>query len=275
MVRVEMLAVGKELLIGRTLNTNAHWVGRRLARLGTMLKAVATVDDDIQEISEALRWSLSRRPDFVVTVGGLGPTPDDMTLRGVAAGLGVGLRTNEKAISMIVSHYSGRGLAGIEMTPARKKMARLPAGGEPVMNAEGTAPGVRIMAGRTVVFSLPGVPREMRAMFSDAVEPEVRLAAGPLQRVAARLMLEGVLESELAPVIQAEVRRHPGAYVKSHPKMVGAISRVDLEVAVVRRDRASAAGTVSRIVGEVSRWVVGKGGTVMTDGRKERVRRSA
>ena len=98
MVRVEMLAVGKELLIGRTLNTNAQWVGKRLARMGTILKQVTTVDDDLAEIASTFRGRTSRSPDFLVVVGGLGPTPDDMTLRGVAEGVGVGLRRNEDAL---------------------------------------------------------------------------------------------------------------------------------------------------------------------------------
>ena len=62
MVRVEVLAVGKELLIGRTLNTNAHWVGKRLARMGTMLKEVTTVDDDLDEIASAFRAIVKRCP---------------------------------------------------------------------------------------------------------------------------------------------------------------------------------------------------------------------
>ena len=124
MVRVEMLAVGKELLIGRTMNSNAHWIGKRLARMGTMLKEITTVDDDLNEIASSFRAAVEREPDFLIVVGGLGPTPDDMTLRGIANGLDVTLRRDERALALIREHYARRGLRQIELTPARLKMAR-------------------------------------------------------------------------------------------------------------------------------------------------------
>ena len=129
-----MLAVGKELLIGRTLNTNAHWIGRRLARMGSMLKEITVVDDDLSEISAALGAITGRAPDFLIVVGGLGPTPDDMTLKGIALGLHVKIRRNPKALELIKRHYEERGIQKIELTPARVKMSMLPLAGEPVPN---------------------------------------------------------------------------------------------------------------------------------------------
>ena len=235
-----MLAVGKELLIGRTLNTNAHWVGGRLARLGSMLKEVTTTDDDLQEIAAALTASLARTPDFLIVVGGLGPTPDDMTLKGLAVGLGVGLAENPRALTLIKEHYATRGMADIELTPARRKMAVLPEGAEPILNVEGTAPGVRISSGETVIFSLPGVPSEMRGIYKRSVEPEVKRRLGDLHRSYVRMKLEGIAESTLAPMIVQELQRHPAAYVKSHPRgLKGGVSHVEIDVAVVGTDRVA------------------------------------
>ena len=260
-----MLAVGKELLIGRTLNTNAHWVGKRLARLGIMLKQVTTVDDDLGEIASAFRAITKRSPDFLIVVGGLGPTPDDMTLRGVARALGVGLRKNPEALSLIRAHYTRRGMADIELTPARLKMARLPAGAEPVVNESGTAPGVRLAAGGTVVFCLPGVPAEMRGIFRKKVEPEVRGRLGRLYRRCVTMYLEGVLESALAPAIEEAVRRHPGAYVKSHPRGVReGVSRIELDIAVVGKTRERTYGEGEAIREEMRRGVAGLGGKVLS-----------
>ena len=260
-----MLAVGKELLIGRTLNTNAHWAGKRLALLGAMLKEVTTVDDDLGEISSSLRAVVSRSPDFVVVVGGLGPTPDDMTLRGVAAGLGVKLRTSGPALRMIRAHYARRGMADVELTPARRKMARLPAGAEPVLNEKGTAPGVRMTTGKTVVYCLPGVPAEMRSIFRRAVEPEVRSKLGDLHRRYITMKLEGVLESALAPVIAEELRKHPGAYIKSHPRGTKeGVSRIERDVAVVGEEEGRTDQEGSAIAAEMERAVVGAGGRVVS-----------
>jgi nicotinamide-nucleotide amidase len=263
-VRVEMLAVGKELLIGRTLNTNAYWVGKRLARMGSMLKEITTVDDDLEEISSTFRDIIRRSPDFLVVVGGLGPTPDDMTLKGIAEGLGVGVRLNGAALDLIKDHYKKRGIA-VELTPARMKMAKLPVGSEPILNANGTAPGVRFVAGKTIVYCLPGVPVEMRGIFRSSVEPEVRRKLGKLHRRYITLRLEGVLESTLAPVISAELKRHPAAYIKSHPRGIReGVSRIELDVAIVGVDSKAVDAEVESVIAELSNAVAKGEGIVIS-----------
>lgn len=264
MVRVEMLAVGKELLIGRTLNTNSLWMGRRLARAGSMLKEVTTVDDDIGEIGSAFGAALGRSPDFLIVVGGLGPTPDDMTLKGIANGLGVHLRENKQALGLIREHYAKRGLENIELTPARLKMARLPKGARPVMNEVGTAPGARLTSGGTTVFCLPGVPAEMRSIFIRSVEPEIRAKLGRLHRKSVIMKLEGVLESALAPVLVHELRIHPGAYIKSHPRGIrGGVSRIELDIAVVGEDESRIQEEGETIAREMRKAVEQVGGKVI------------
>ena len=262
-VRVEMLAVGKELLIGRTLNTNAHWVGKRLARLGTMLKEVTTVDDELGEIATAFKAALRRSPDFLLVVGGLGPTPDDMTLKGVADALGVTLRESDAALDMIRVHYASRGLGKMELTPSRLKMATLPKGGEPVFNESGTAPGVRLASGKTVVYCLPGVPVEMRGIFRKSVEPEVKRKMGNMHRSYHTFRLEGILESVLAPVIADELGKHPGAYIKSHPRgITEGVSRIELDIAVVGEDSQRTDREGEAISKEMLKAIKGLGGRI-------------
>ena len=245
-----MLAVGRELLIGRTLDTNAHWVGKRLAAMGDMVKEVTTVDDDLREISSGLRTCLSRRPDVLLVMGGLGPTPDDMTLKGIALGLGRKMTLNGKALEIIRAHYTKRGMPNVEMTPARKKMATLPSGADPLPNGVGTAPGVKIEAGRTTVFCLPGVPSEMKSIFTRSVEPELKNRIGRLHTESLRFKVEGILESNLAPVIGRELRRYPGTYIKSHPRGIrGGGSRIELDIVSVKSERRDAE-KVGRAVAE-------------------------
>lgn len=263
MARVEMLTVGKELLIGRTMNSNAHWVGKRLAKTGSMLKEITTVDDDLKEIGEALKGILARSPEFLVVVGGLGPTPDDMTLRGVAGALGKRLKKNGEALAMIREHYAAAGLADIELTPARLKMATLPSGARPLKNDDGTAPGVRLAAGKTVVFCLPGVPAEMRSIYRKSVEPEVRGRLGRMHRRYVTMKLEGVPESTLAPVLARELRKHPAAYIKSHPRGVkGGVSKMELDIAVVDADRTAADREGDAVAEEMRSKVIELGGKV-------------
>ena len=263
MVRVEVLAVGKELLIGRTLNTNAHWIGKRLALMGTMIKEITTVDDDLGEISQALSSCLSRRPEFLVAIGGLGPTPDDMTLKGIALGAGKKLSFSREALSLIREHYAKRGMANVELTPSRKKMAMLPSGARPLPNPVGTAPGVRMEIGSVAVFCLPGVPSEMKRIFRRSVEPEIRVSVGDLSRAAVTLKIEGIYESAMAPLIRKELRKNPGAYIKSHPRgLREGVSRIELDIVVVRRERDEAEGASAAIAREMIREVTRAGGVI-------------
>ena len=263
MVRVEMLTVGKELLIGRTLNTNAYWAGARLSKMGTTLQRVTTIDDDVEEIASTLKEILRRAPDFLIVVGGLGPTPDDMTLRGIAKGLGVGMKSSRAALTLIREHYAGRGLRGIELTAPRKKMAALPAGAAPMVNVVGTAPGVRVVYGPTTIFSLPGVPAEMRSIFRRSVEPEVRGRLGKIHRKYVTVRLEGIFESELAPIIAAEMRRHPGVYIKSHPGGVReGVSRIQLDISALGADSRRTDDEAFAVVEETKQGAVAAGATV-------------
>ena len=257
-----MLAVGKELLIGRTMNSNAHWIGKRLARMGTMLKEITTVDDDLDEIASAYRAAVERNPDFLIVVGGLGPTPDDMTLKGIANGVGVRLRKNGQALALIREHYARRGLQ-IELTPARLKMATLPAGAEAVVNEAGTAPGVKLVEEGTTVYCLPGVPVEMRGIFRSTVEPEIRERLGNLHRKYVTMKLEGILESALAPVIAREMKKHPRAYIKSHPRGVReGVSRIELDIAVVGEDRRRTEDEGEEIASDMREEIEDAGGSV-------------
>lgn len=264
MVRVSSLCVGKELLIGKTVNTNAYWIGARLLAAGLMLDKILTVTDDLDEISSGLNYLLSEKPDFVIVIGGLGPTPDDMTLKGVALALGRRMRLDERALGMIKDHYAGRGLAGIVMTPARRKMAVIPQGADPVLNGVGTAPAVRIELGRTVIFCLPGVPREMRAIYKRSVHPEVLKKVGSLFPSRVTMQIQGVFESTLTPAIEEAVRTFPSAYIKSHPKgMKEGKSRIELDAVVTYPSKMLSEKERNEILAFFSEKVKAAGGLIV------------
>jgi nicotinamide-nucleotide amidase len=234
MVSVSSLCVGKELLVGKTVNTNAHWIGARLLARGSMLDRILTVTDSLDEISWGLTGLVARGTDFVIVVGGLGPTPDDMTLKGIALAVGKKMRLNRDALRMIKEHYARTGRAEMEITPARRKMAVMPEGATPLTNEEGTAPGVRIENGGAIIFCLPGVPREMKSIYKSAVEPEISRKIGKLYTTKVVMQVEGVGESTLAPEIARAVRAHPSAYIKSHPKGTKeGKTRIELDVVAI------------------------------------------
>jgi len=270
-LKVEVLAVGKELLIGRTINTNANWIGGRLAKMGGALSRVTTIDDDVGEISSTLREVLGRRPDFVIVIGGLGPTPDDMTLKGIAKGLSRGIRMNPLALEMVRQHYAKVGRQGLELTVPRRKMARLPRGATPLENKFGTAPGVRLESGGTLIFALPGVPTEMKGIFRDFVQKEIKQKIGTLHRGRVVLKVGGIFESSLAPILKQTMKRYPNAYIKSHPKGVEeGVSRLELDIVVTTPKKEDSRNLSIEIASGLERKIVDAGGTVT---HKTRVRR--
>ena len=219
---MEIICIGNELLIGKVVNTNASWMGKRATALGVAVRRVTECPDEIPEIVKVLREAIARKPDFIVTSGGLGPTFDDMTLEGFAKALNRVSAVDEEALAMVRAKYkeysSSRNIPEGEMTPPRVKMATLPAGAHPILNPVGTAPGVRIDVGCTVFIALPGVPKEMEAIFEAFVVPMLREAAGDLGFYEMSIYADSIMESVLAPLIDKVMRDNPGVYIKSHPK---------------------------------------------------------
>jgi molybdopterin-biosynthesis enzyme MoeA-like protein len=114
----------------------------------------------------------------------------------------------------------------------------------------------------------------MKGMFSGYVEKEIKKKVGRLYRKAARLRIEGIYESALAPLIAKELKKHPGAYIKSHPKgLRNGVSRIELDVVMVSEQKALAAKTVEEIVGEAARMIRAGGGSVVS-ARGVRIERS-
>jgi len=224
---VELICVGNELLIGKVVNTNASWLAQRITESGGKVGRMAVVGDDLDEISESIRSALDRKPFMIITTGGLGPTYDDMTLEGVARALGVTLEDNPEAMRMVRDKYVSMSL---ELTPARVKMARLPRGAKALSNPVGTAPACLIEAHGVKMVCLPGVPSEMEAIFSQSIAPIISKASEGLVFKEASLVVEGLPESALAPILDGVRKRNPSAYFKSHPKMSEGVPLIEIHI---------------------------------------------
>ncbi len=220
--RVEIICIGNELLIGKTLNTNAKWLAKRATTFGITVKRITAVGDDVIEIAIAVHEALKRKPKFIITTGGLGPTFDDKTLEGIAKALNRKLEVNKKALEMIREKYETYFREGkmerVELTPPRVKMATLPERAEPLPNPVGTAPGVIIEMEVTFLIALPGVPAEMEAIFEEFVAPLLKKEAGELTFFETSIYADGIMESALAPLIDKAMHDNPHVYIKSHPK---------------------------------------------------------
>ncbi|XRQ03520.1 CinA family nicotinamide mononucleotide deamidase-related protein [Actinomadura welshii] len=199
-MRVELVTVGDELLLGDTLNGNAAWLGSRLADRGVEVTRSVVVGDELQTIIDAVGAALGRA-DAVIATGGLGPTYDDLTRDALAKAAGVPL-VRDAALEQRLRERVAR--AGRELQPMALRMADVPEGARVLGNSAGSAPGLRVELPGGVVYALPGVPFEMRTIMDEVVLPELAAAAG-LPAVARRTlrtagMWESVVAARLAEV---------------------------------------------------------------------------
>jgi molybdenum cofactor synthesis domain-containing protein len=221
-LNMEIICVGNELLIGKILNTNAQWLSKRATAVGIAVKRVTVVADEVEEIASAVREALQRKPRFIITTGGLGPTFDDKTLESIAKALNRKLEVNAKALQMVKEKQEARarerGIEKVEMTPPRIKMATIPEKTEPVHNPVGTAPAVRADLNGTILIALPGVPSEMEAIFEETIAPLFEQASGGNAFYEKSIFVDNIMESTLAPLIDIVMQDNPRVYIKSHPK---------------------------------------------------------
>jgi nicotinamide-nucleotide amidase len=261
-VKIELVCIGNELLIGKTVNTNAHWLAEHCTALGASVQRITVISDDLDEIAGALNESLGRKPNLIITTGGLGPTFDDKTLQGVSNAVKVKLEVNQKALNIVQRKYESllreRRIERVEMTPARIKMATLPKGAEPLPNPVGTAPGILFKAQKTVLIALPGVPPEMEAIFEDSIVPMIKKKVGKSAFYETSIFLDGIMESTLAPLIDKVMHDNPNVYVKSHvfsktvPQVEGKTSHIEIHFSTTSENPRIAKNCLNKAKAELS-----------------------
>ncbi|GHS91482.1 CinA-like protein [Planctomycetales bacterium] len=204
---VAILSIGRELLLGHTLDTNAAYLCREVTALGYQVATIRTADDDRESIVAALRDLSAYR--FILISGGLGPTPDDLTRQAIADFAGVELVFHEELWQAVERRFAA---LHKNISVGNNAQAFLPDGALAIPNACGTAPGVDWSGRGTRLFAMPGVPREMYAMFADYVAPLLRQAATSVVFMK-RLHLSGVGESAVGEIIRAAAPLSPTAEI--------------------------------------------------------------
>ncbi len=168
-MRIELVSVGTELLLGQIADTNAAWLGTELALAGVDSHYHQAVGDNQERIVLALRTALARS-DGVVVCGGLGPTHDDITRQAIAAVMNVALVEDAEIADRIADLFAKRGRT---MSPSNLRQAQVPVGAVAIEQRLGTAPGFICLVGLKVVYALPGVPHQIKEMFTWGVLPDL------------------------------------------------------------------------------------------------------
>ena len=202
-MKAEILCVGSELLLGQIIDTNAAWMAQQLSRFGVDLHRKQTVGDNLERIAGCIREALARA-DVLVITGGLGPTTDDLTREAIALALDVPLEFHPELEAPILELWTKRG-----KTPPDTigRQAQLPLGALALENTCGTAPGVFATQNGKMIFAVPGVPKEMRAMMELGILPEIsRCTDGAPSVIVSRVLRtvgigESALEEPVADIL--------------------------------------------------------------------------
>ena len=204
-MRVEIVAVGTELLLGQIADTNSAWLGDRLAANGVTSHFHQAVGDNHDRITLAFRTALARS-DGIIVCGGLGPTQDDITREAIAEVMGVELIRQQPIVDLIAGFFEARGRT---MSANNARQADVPVGASIIEQRTGTAPGLICPLGQKVIYAVPGVPYEMAEMFDRAILPDLRARmaeAGEESVIVSRVLRTwGASESGLAESLQSRI----------------------------------------------------------------------
>ncbi len=257
MTRTEIIVVGREILTGRTLDTNSNWLAKRITVLGGDVKRITVVDDEIDSICTELSTALRSHSHLIVTTGGLGPTFDDKTLDAVATAAGLPTELDPKALDFVKGRYALFKEKGFidtdELTPNREKMAIFPKGAEMLPNPVGAAPGLKLWIGKTLILSLPGVPKEMKAIFEESLLKELRDLFGRRAFREKTITTNLADESKLGEILDKVMREVPRIYLKSRPTYFGKDVRLEVTLTATGDDEGEVEARIQRAISEIEK----------------------
>ena len=244
MANAEIVAIGSELLLGQIVDTNSAWMAQRLTALGVNLFFKSVVGDNPGRMREVIGRAL-QRADVVITSGGLGPTQDDLTREIVAEITGRKLVFDPNLLEQVEGHFRRRGRS---MTPNNRRQAYMPEGAIPVKNPNGTAPSFIVEDPRGVIFSLPGVPVELKWLFEHEVEPYLRRTFNLAEVIHYRVLkIVGIGESAVDDKIGYLIAHssNPTVGVLAHP------GQVDVRIAAKAANKQEAIKLIAPLEAEV------------------------
>src|SRR5258706_8873416 len=244
MANAEIVAIGSELLLGQIVDTNSAWMAQRLTALGVNLYFKSVVGDNPARMKELISRAIERA-DIVITSAGIGPTQDDLTRDIVAEVTGRKLVQDPGMLEQVEEHFRRRGRP---MTPNNLRQSYMPQGAIPVKNPNGTAPSFIVEDPRGVVFSLPGVPVEMKWLFENEVEPYLRNKFNLAEVIHYRVLkIVGIGESAVDDKVGHLIAN------SSNPT-VGVLAlpgQVDVRIAAKAAHRAEALKMIAPVEAEV------------------------
>ncbi len=261
-MKVEIVAIGTELLLGQIVDTNSSWIGSELAAAGLDSHFQTKVGDNPARMRESLELALSRS-DAVICCGGLGPTQDDLTRQVIADLMGVELELQTDLVDKIRTMFTSRGR---EMPENNLVQAMVPSGASAIPDQPGTAPGLICPVTRNgserVIYAVPGVPYEMKEMILGTVIPDLRARSGQTSVIASRVLRTwGQSESGLAEILADRIAELDGIGNPTLAFLASGVEGLKVRITAKAADQEAAAELLDaeqrRLIPLIGRWMFG------------------
>jgi nicotinamide-nucleotide amidase len=243
-MKAEIVNIGDELLIGQVVNTNAAWLGEQLSLAGITVIMTVTIPDSRDAILEALAEA-EKRSDLVLITGGLGPTKDDVTKLTLCDYFNTKLVFHQASYENVEKRFHARGL---KVKETNRRQAEIPESCTPIMNHNGTAPGMWFEKGSTIYVSLPGVPYELQPMVSDFILPRLRESFKLPVILKKTILTQGIGESWIAETISEWEDSLPGNIKLAYLPQPGLVR---IRLTVVGEDKEEAVKELENRVEEL------------------------
>jgi nicotinamide-nucleotide amidase len=260
-MKAVIITIGNELLSGLTVDTNSSYLGRELAAIGIPVVWRTAVGDNPSDIIEAVDQGL-KAGDLVICTGGLGPTSDDMTLNVLSKHFKQKLALDKSVFEYLKTRFAKR---GVEMPACNRKQALVPEKAKVLFNSQGTAPGILFKLKNKKLILLPGVPREVKAIWQESIKSDLERSPGRQFILSTALRTTGIPESAIAEKLyDLEKTLKPGvlAYL---PGQLGVDLRVTLQGTDHKTLKNKAVGILGRINKALKPHVYGNEGQTMEE----------
>ena len=217
---IEIICIGNEILNGTTIEKNSSWLATRIRRIGGNVSRITIIRDEFKEIEFTIKEALNRRPRWILTSGGLGPTYDDITIESIGKALKRKFIYDPIALTILKRNYFNRGIK--KLNKYQLKMSLVPENSQIIDNVVGTAPSVLIRHRETKIICLPGVPIELRHIFKANILKMIKADHNGIFFNEQFLKTVKIRESQLAKFLETVIEKYDEKeydfYIKTHAK---------------------------------------------------------
>ena len=256
---IEIICIGNEILNGTTIEKNSTWLTKRIRQIGGTVSRITIIRDNFKEIESTINEALDRRPKWIITSGGLGPTYDDITIESIGRTLKRNLIYHPTALAILKRNYLKRGIK--KLNKYQLKMAFVPDDSEIIDNSIGTAPSILVCARDTKIVCLPGVPIELRNIFKKKILIMIKDEYNGIFFKEQLLKTIRVRESYIAQFLEKTIKEYNNKnnfdlYLKTHAKNPKSnIPKMNIYVSVKGNDEKKVTMIFNNILNKIKREI--------------------